>query len=83
MKLEEKLNELKKKGLEVFSYPDNVQQRTIVEISTKGIPDLDHGFDINAFFKEIMTQPFSDYTVFGFSRVVIYLTVMKDTQGGQ
>ena len=77
MKLEEELNELKSKGLEIFSYPDNVQGATIVEIATRGVPQLEHGFDINVFFKEILTHPFDDYVVFGFTKVVIYLTVMK------
>ena len=77
MKLEEKLNELKEKGLEVFSYPDNIQCSTIVEISTRGVPELEHGFHIDSFFRDIITKGFEDYTLFGFTKVVIYLTMRK------
>ena len=47
MKLSDKLNELKEKGLDVFTYPDNIQNALMVEISTKGVPELAHGFNVD------------------------------------
>ena len=77
MKLEEKLNELKSKGLEVFSYPDNIQGATIVEISTKGVPELAHDFNVDQFFRDILTEGLDDYVMFGFTKVQLHLTFNK------
>ena len=77
MKLEDKLNELRSKKLIVFSYPDNVQNALIVEISTKGIPELAHGFNIDKFFREITKTELEDYVMIGFTTVQIYLTFHK------
>ncbi len=80
MKLEDKLNELREKGLEVFVYPDNIQNALIVEISTRGVPELVHKFSIDAFFKEILTKGLDDYVMFGLTKVQLHLTFRKEKE---
>jgi hypothetical protein len=81
MKLEDKLKELKEKGLEVFAYPDNIQNALLVEISTKGVPELAHAFNVDAFFREVLTKGFDDYILVGFTKVQLYLTFHKLKEG--
>ena len=81
MKLSDKLSELKEKGLDVFTYPDNIQNALMVEISTKGVPELAHGFNVDTFFKEILTKGLDDYILVGFTRVQLHLTFHKLKEG--
>ena len=77
MKLEDKLNELREKGLEILVYPDNIQNAILVDIITKGVPELTHKFNIDTFFKEIIRKGLDDYLLFGFIQVEIHLTFHK------
>lgn len=79
MKLDDLLNEARKKGISVSIFPENIQGREMLTLQMNGIPSQMVGFKLDEFMRDMATKV-DDAVMSGLIVTQINITIQRGTK---